>query len=280
MQHQVDLHLHTNSSDGTLSPSELIILIKSKKLKIISITDHDTTNGLKEAQNTVGQLEQLTIIPGIELSTETKNVEIHLLGYGISVDNSDFQNDLSNLRNEREIRTKKIVENLQDMGLLITWERVRSLANDAVARPHIARALIEKGYVKYNFEAFDKYIGNHAPAYVPRKKLLTIDAAKMIQKYNGLSAIAHPLDIPNLDSIIQELIPHGLIGMDVYYGRYSSYQIEKLLKICNKFNLIPLGGSDFHASGNPEEIYPGDAGPPLDNGIELISRLNTNRKLS
>ena len=102
----------------------------------------------------------------------------------------------------------------------------------------------------------------------------------MIQKYNGLSAIAHPLDIPNLDSIIQELIPHGLIGMDVYYGRYSSYQIEKLLKICNKFNLIPLGGSDFHASGNPEEIYPGDAGPPLDNGIELISRLNTNRKLS
>jgi predicted metal-dependent phosphoesterase TrpH len=274
MQHPVDLHLHTNLSDGTLSPTQLINLVVSKNLNIIAITDHDTTNGLEEAQKAGSILKNITIIPGIELSTETDNVEIHLLGYGIDVHNLDFQQNLLNLRNEREIHAKKIVEKLQSMGLSITWEQVRSLASDVVARPHIARALMAEGYVKHNFEAFDKYIGNHAPAYISKKKLATIDAVKMLRKYNGVSSLAHPAGIPNLESLLETLIPSGLIGMDVYYGRYTNSQVQKLLTICKKFNIMALGGSDFHASGNPKEVHPGEVGPPLKNGIDLLSLLN------
>jgi len=263
---EVDLHLHTTASDGRLSPSQLVSLAGNRGLKVIAITDHDSTEGLAEAFEEAKKFPQLTIIPGIELSSDIPGKEIHLLGYFLKYENEAFQHTLSEFREGRVDRAKKMVLNLAAMGLPIEWERVQELADGAVGRPHIAQAMLEKGYVATPQEAFAKYIGRNGPAYSERPKLTPVDGVKMIKEIGGIAVMAHPIEmgeLSDLKEILPELKDAGLSGIEVHYGTYSSAQIDILTTIADREGLLQCGGSDYHALGTPGEKEVGMVGPPL-----------------
>ncbi|MDA0769824.1 MAG: hypothetical protein BZY79_01845 [SAR202 cluster bacterium Casp-Chloro-G4] len=270
---EADLHLHTTFSDGTMTPTALINLCVERGLKVISISDHDTTNGLPETFEVAKSHPDLKIIPGIELSTDVPGGEIHVLGYFVDHNDSELQKVLQTFRDSREGRAEGMVKKLNEMDINITWERVKEIAGEAsIGRPHIASALVEAGYVEYPKDAFDKYIGREGPAYVERMKLTPEDAIKLLLHHGAVPVMAHPTysasksdrdEVGSLTETLAGLKEAGLVGMEVYYGDYTPHQISYLKELSEKFDLIPCGGSDYHASGNPDEPEPGMAGPPL-----------------
>ena len=174
---EVDLHLHTTYSDGRLTPTRLVDLVAQRGLRVVAITDHDSTEGLGEALEAAEKYPDITIIPGIELSTDIPGNEIHVLGYFINYEDAGFQETLSEFREGRLDRARRMVRNLEGLGVSIDWERVLEISDGgAVGRPHIAQAMVERGYITYPQEAFDKYIGRNGPAYAERPKLAPGDA--------------------------------------------------------------------------------------------------------
>ena len=270
---EVDLHLHTTYSDGRLTPTQLVDLVAQRGLRVVAVTDHDSTEGLAEAMEAAAKYPDLTIIPGIELSTDIPGNEIHVLGYFINYIDSGFQSTLSEFREGRLDRASRMVSNLEKLGISIDWERVLELSDGgAVGRPHIAQAMVEKGYIKYPQEAFEKYIGRNGPAYAERPKLAPGDAVRMIQGVGGLSVLAHPARyVEDPEGHLPGLKEAGLVGMEVYYKDYTLEEIGDLLGLCNKYDLIPTGGTDYHALGTPGEMEPGSAGPPLEVTRKLFS---------
>lgn len=248
MPNYVDLHTHTTASDGLYSPTELMQHAKEVGLRTVALTDHDTTNGIKEATQTARTLD-IDFIPGVEINTDIEGGEVHVLGYFLEYQRPEFQATLKVLRNARERRGERMVELLNEEGISIKWERVREIAKGSVGRPHVAEALMEAGYVQSVGEAFDKYIGNGKPAYVPRYKLTPEDAARLIVSTNGLPVIAHPLTVPGL-ALLHELLPAlkaaGLVGIETYYGQYTHEDEQILLAVARQYDLIATGGTDFH----------------------------------
>ena len=183
----VDLHLHTNASDGRLTPSELVRLAADKGLRQISVSDHDTTEGLEEAFQAAGQLPDLRVIPGIELSTDVPGDEVHVLGYFVQYQDDEFQQTLERFRRGRVDRAREMVERLAALGVRLDWERVQEIAGDgSVGRPHIALAMVERGYCKEPKDAFPEYLGRNGLAYVERAKLTPQEAIEMLLKVGGV----------------------------------------------------------------------------------------------
>ena len=279
---EIDLHLHTTRSDGTLTPAELVRMCAERGLRIISITDHDSTEGLSEAFEAASSYPQLTIIPGIELSTDIPGSEIHVLGYFVDYENPDFQSVLERFREGRENRGRKMVEKLNELGVNISWARVQEISDGgSIGRPHIAQAMVEDGYVQYPKDAFDKYIGRNGVAYVDRLKLTPAEAVQILIGNGALPVMAHPTysasksgmdEVDSLDETLRELKEAGLVGMEVYYKDYTPEQIERLATLADKLGLIPCGGTDYHAAGNPGEPEPGSVGPPMET-IEALKSL-------
>ena len=266
----VDLHLHTTASDGRLSPTQLVALLAKQRVQIAAITDHDSTEGLAEAFSAAESFPNLTIIPGIELSADLPGNEIHVLGYFIQYDDIQFQKTLTNFRQGRRKRAQQMVQKLGELGVKIEWERVQELAGDgAVGRPHIAQAMVEKGYIKAVQEAFVTYLGRNGSAYVERERLSPEDSLSLIRRYGGVPVLAHPTYIKNPEEIIKRLKEVGLLGMEAYYAKYSNEEIKELVDMAHRYNLLPCGGSDYHAFGTPGEPLPGEMGPPL----EVVERL-------
>jgi predicted metal-dependent phosphoesterase TrpH len=276
---EADLHLHTNHSDGTLTPKELLVLCKKRNLKLVSITDHDTTAGISEAKQIAADIE-IDFIPGIELGAYWEESEIHILGYYVNPDDSHLQKILSDFRDNRISRGASIVKKLREMGLNISFERVEEISKGgSIGRPHIAQALMESGYIKTPKEAFDKFIGDRNEGFVPRKLLSLEDSIKLLTRNGALPVLAHPLmssaksgrkGILGLSKLLPIMKEWGLVGMEIYYGTYRNNQKRKLLDLANEYSLIPCGGSDYHAVGNPIEPEPGDVGPPLYDVDRLI----------
>ena len=281
---EIDLHLHTTFSDGRLTPAKLVALCASRGLKVICISDHDSTEGLPEALKAARSFPDLTVIPGIELSTQTPGSEIHVLGYFVDYQNSDFQCILRRFRGGREARAREMVDKLNEMGVNISWDRVAQLSDGgAIGRPHIAQAIVEAGYVRYPRDAFEKYIGRDGPAYAEREKLTPADAIKILTENGALPVMAHPTysesksdraEVGGLRETLKELKQAGLIGMEVHYGDYSPEQVKRLSSLAEEIGLVQCGGSDYHASGNPAEPEPGTVGPPLETVDALISLRN------
>lgn len=248
MQSYVDLHMHTTASDGVYGPTDLMRRCKELGLRAVALTDHDTTDGIEEAYAAAQKLD-LEFIPGIEINTDVSGGEVHVLGYYIEYQRPAFQAMIKVLRDARERRGQRMVELLNEEGIPVQWERVREIAQGAVGRPHVAKALLEAGYVQSIGEAFDKYIGTGKPAYVPRYKLTPEDAVRLIASANGLPVIAHPIDLPGLEEL-REWLPGlkeaGMVGLETYYGPYTSEQEQELLKLAHEYDLIPTGGTDFH----------------------------------
>ena len=276
--HEVDLHLHTTHSDGNLSPTELVDLCARKGLKVIAVSDHDSTEGIDEAL-AAAKPRGIEVIPAIELSADVPNNEIHMLGYFVDITDHEFQDTLAKFRDGRKDRAREMVDRLNDLDIHITWEQVQRIADGAaVGRPHIAQAMVERGYVQYNKDAFDRYLGRNGLAYIQRPRLKPEEAVQMLLRNGALPAMAHPLyyertNIPALEKIIADLKEAGMVGLEVHYGEFSTDEIEMLKSIAQKFDLVPCGGSDYHASGNPGEIHPGDAGPPMSSVDALRKRL-------
>ena len=267
---KADLHLHTIASDGRLEPEALVRLAVERGLDVIAITDHDTINGVVPALAAAKNLPLITVIPGVEINTDVPHGEVHVLGYFIDYSDQKLAISLHNLRDSREGRAQKMIAKLGDLGMKIDWQRVQELAHGgSIGRPHIAKALLDKGYVSSEKQAFDRYIGRNGPAYVEREKLLPVEAVRLIIEAKGLPVLAHPANIDNLDKLLTELKAAGLVGIEVYYGEYSPDIVDAMLKVARRYDLIPTGGTDYHAFGHSTEIIIGQAlSPP-----ESVERL-------
>jgi predicted metal-dependent phosphoesterase TrpH len=251
MTNYIDLHTHSTASDGIYSPTELLERAKAVGLRVLALTDHDSTGGLEEAAGVARALD-IDFIPGIEINTDVSGGEVHVLGYFLEYQRPAFQSVLQVLRDARVRRGQRMVELLNQEGLHISWERVREIAQGAVGRPHVAKALLEAGYVSSIGEAFDKYIGTGGPAYVPRYKLTPEDAVRLIASANGLPVMAHPIELPGLDELrdwLPGLCEAGMVGLETYYGPYTADQERALRALADEYNLIPTGGTDFHGPG-------------------------------
>lgn len=250
---EYDLHVHTSASDGTLSPEEVLRRAARVGLKGIAITDHDTVAGLKPAREFLASSAlPVELVPGIELNTEAGASEVHILGYFIDDNNPTLLTRLKNIRESRRGRAREMIKKLCDLGFDISYDQVDSLAGgDLIGRPHIARALIEKGYVSSVKEAFQKYIGKGRPAFVPRYKFLPEEAIDLIRTSGGISFLAHPGLIAETKWIGQ-VIAYGINGLEVYYPEHHPDQVRGYLELAQKHELLVSGGSDFHGEGASE----------------------------
>ena len=241
---KIDLHMHTNYSDGQHTPEELIMKVKDAGIDLISITDHDTVDGIAESIE-FGKLYGIEVIPGLEISSDIRDREVHILGYFFDPNNPELEEYLKFFRAERIKRAARIAEKLNALGLNIELNDILDVAkNSAVGRPHIAKAMVKKGLVSNYFEAFSKYIGNGCPAYERKVHLSPRSAFKIISDAGGLSFIAHPGNLP--DVIMVELIEAGLDGIEVIHPSHLPHQIKHYRGIVDEYFLLESGGSDFH----------------------------------
>lgn len=249
---EYDLHMHTTASDGIFSPLEVYQKAVSKGLKGIAITDHDTVEGLAELQGKIkaGAVDSLMVIPGIELNTDFNDEEIHILGYFIDTTHEILLEHLKHIKQARYERARLMVEKLQKMGMSVTFTEVEQYARqDLIARPHIAMALMKKGYVSSIKDAFIRFIGKGCPAYVPRYKFTPRQAIDLIKTAGGVSVLAHP-GLLKRHASTMDIIACGIEGIEAYYPEHTGVQIEKYLLLAREFNLFITGGSDFHGNGS------------------------------
>ena len=248
-----DLHLHTTASDGMISPEELVMLAKEKGFSAIAITDHDTTEGLLEGIN-AGKAYGIEVIPGIELSTLKNEREIHILGYYPDPHCSALHNMLAQMIEARSSRALRMIEKLGDNSIYINRERVREIAgNKFIGRPHIAHALLEKGYINNVNEAFtEKFIGRGGQGYVERFKITPTEGIIMLKEAHAIPVLAHPGYLSAGEPVSKEEIAAlktaGLQGLEVYYSKHTPAQIDFYLKCAKEYKLLVTGGSDCHGS--------------------------------
>ncbi len=270
---KADLHIHSNASDGRHSPAEIVRMAVSAGLTVIALTDHDTVDGLIPALEAVREFPELTVIPAVELSTDTFGGEVHMLGYFIDYFDLEFKASLERMRNSRANRADKMVAKLNELGCNIELARIKEIAgNGALGRAHIAQALLEKGYITSFKEAFTKYIGHDCPAYVSREKLTPTEAVQLVLKANGLPVLAHPFTSLNPEAVAKELKAVGLVGMEVYYAGYFPTEINVLLNLAQKYDLIPTGGTDYHGIEAASDIAIGETNVPFHFVEKLIAR--------
>lgn len=248
---KTDLHMHSYHSDGYHSPEKVIEKAKNQGIKILSITDHDSVNAFSEASECAKKFG-IEVIPGVEISTDIRDTEVHILGYFVDPKNKDLEHYLNFFREERYKRAIRMVKKLNILGLDITIDDVMTFAKDsAIGRPHIAQALLAKGQVKSFFEAFYKFIGNHAPAYERKVHLSPQSAFKIINDAGGLSFIAHPGNMPEI--LIKELIDAGVDGIEVIHPSHSPEQVKFYRGIVIEYFLLESGGSDFHGGKREDD---------------------------
>lgn len=256
LENKIDLHTHSTDSDGTFTPEELMIHAKEVGLKAIALTDHDTISGIKKARSIAEKLG-LELVPGIELSTDYQNTEIHILGYYIQEDHPEFITKLQEFVDSRDKRNEKMVALLQQEGFDITMEHLYQENPDSViTRAHFARFLVEHGFIKDRETVFQEYLGDGCKCYVGRQKITPFEAIQLIQLGGGLAFLAHPvlyhLEQNHLHSFIQSLKNAGLAGIEAIYSINTLEDEQNFRKLAEEFNLLISGGSDFHGSNKPD----------------------------
>ncbi len=253
---RLDLHLHTTHSDGSCTPTEVVGLAHQAKVTALAITDHDITSGISEAI-AAGEHYGIEIIPGVEISSIMGSSELHILGYFLDWQDSLLNERFKTLRDSRHRRNPQIVDRLQRLGIDITYDEVRALAgSDSVGRPHIARSLMNKGVVASAKEAFNRFLGDGKPAYVPRELPSPAEAIHWIKAAGGLAVLAHPtwvkLTGQTLAELVRRLKAEGLDGVEVYYSTHAARQTREYLGLAQQLGLLVTGGSDFHGLTKPD----------------------------
>jgi len=269
---RVDLHVHSTASDGRLSPAELVRKSAEAGLTVVALADHDTVDGIVPALEAAKAFPGLRVIPCVEISTYVPKGEIHILGYFVDHTDREFQAALRKMCSSREQRALGMIAKLKDLGVHIEWPRVNAIAGSgAVGRPHIAQAMLEKGYIASFKEAFTKYIGWGGPAYVERDKVTPVEAVKLILRANGLPVLAHPLTIDDLEETVAELKANGLVGIEAYSDSYTAEEASGLVRLAERHGLIITGGSDYHGIDASTETTLGGANVPPAAAEQLIA---------
>ena len=252
---RIDLHLHTRFSDGSLTPQEVVALAHQAGVTTMAITDHDIVDGIPHAMEAATKLG-IEIIPGVELSSRFDGRELHVLGYGFDWQDPAFQDHLARQRLSRHARIPRTIERLNALGLELSEDEVKAKAgSDSIGRPHVARVLVDKGYVRHTREAFDRYLGEGAQAYVPRTLSDTRDVITWIRNAGGVPVLAHPTwtrcEGEPLYHLCARLKEAGLLGLEVFYSTHTRKQTSRYLQLAKQLDLLVTGGSDFHGEANP-----------------------------
>ena len=258
----IDLHIHSTASDGSLTPAAILDHAQKLNLAAIAITDHDSLDGSREALRT-GIPSSLHFLSGVEISAAYPpflqgSGSFHILGYGIHLDDPALNQRLKKLQEARKNRNPKIVRRLNELGFPISLEDVQQLAGQGqIGRPHIADAMVKRGYVASIDEAFKKFLGTERPAYVNKERIGCEDAIKIIRGAGGIAALAHPglLDVADkrqLEALIQNLIDIGMGAIEVYYPQHTTEQIKRYAQLSKQYGLLMTGGTDFHGSLTPD----------------------------
>ena len=247
-----DLHIHTLYSDGVFSPEKIVDTAIDVGLQAIALTDHDNVLSYQAAKDHLKNTQRedkLEIIRGIEVNTLYKNYEVHILGYFMDVENSDFQNMLKMQQQARVKQTKEIISLLSKKeGIKIKFEDIKKQVAEggSIGRPHIAKAITNAGGTSNVMEAYSKYIHDDSPVYVQRKTVSPQDAVEVIYDAGGIPVIAHPHDIDIAEKLIKELMQYGLRGIEAYHRKHSPACVEYFSSMAEELGLIVTGGSDFH----------------------------------
>lgn len=267
---QIDLHVHSTRSDGTYTPSQLVDYAFEKGLAAFALTDHDTIDGLEEAvsyaeklktkQNESGVPKSSSsipeVIPGIEFSTEYQGQDIHILGLYIDYRNEAFIAKLQEFIDSRTLRNHKMCLLLQQSGIDITYDALlREFPDSVITRAHYAKYMLNHSYIRSMQEAFDRYVGDHAPCYVPREKVTPAQAVQLILAAGGVPILAHPIlyhmSDERLEHLTAELKEAGLLGIEAIYSTYKPHEERQIRTLAEKFDLLISGGSDFHGDNKP-----------------------------
>lgn len=271
MRPYIDLHLHSTASDGSCSPTEVVELAAQAGITSMALTDHDTTAGLDEAEE-AASWHNIEFIRGCELSCPTEFGPVDFLGLWVPVDEPEFEKKLEFLRDARGRRNLAILEKLEELGVPISLDECAEAQKDktcaynevplggvcglnTLGRPHIAMELKRKGYVKSLQEAFDRYIGEGKPAYVPKEEFSPQEAVDLLSGAGAVTLVAHPMLIRCpaewLDDFVAGLIPVGLDGMEAYHSEHSNSGTRRVLDLTARLGLLVGGGSDFHGTSKP-----------------------------
>jgi predicted metal-dependent phosphoesterase TrpH len=257
-----DLHCHTSASDGALAPAELVARARARAVTTLGVTDHDTMDGVAEAVQ-AGEREGVRVVSGTEISVRGPSGSMHLLGYFRGPRPEPVATRLAEIAAFRASRNRRIVERLAELGVPVAWEDVERRANGQVGRPHIADALVAAGHVETKQEAFDRYLAAGMPGYVEAGSLTPEEAVRLVRESGGAPVLAHPgtlkLDGERLAGVVGSMVDAGLVGLEVYRPDHDDATRTSYLALCERFGLVPSGGSDFH---RPDPAGPdvGDAG--------------------
>jgi 3',5'-nucleoside bisphosphate phosphatase len=267
----VDLHSHTTASDGVLSPRDLVKLAARHGVRVLAVTDHDSVSGLPDAIEEAAK-HGIEIVPGLEINCDVEGAEIHVLGYCVDWRAAWFETFLGEQRAERRARVHRIVERLGELGLPLSPAEVFAICKEGSAgRPHVAQAMVNRGYVKSVREAFDRYLRSGGPANVPRRRLTPVEAVRVIRRAHGVPVLAHP-GLANRDEMIPELVEAGLAGIETFYPEHSAGQIEAYRRMCRERGLVATGGSDYHGPHTGRASTLGSPHVPLEVWHELKAR--------
>lgn len=252
MDRRIDLHLHTFHSDGTFSPEEVVRRAKELGFAAISVTDHDTVDGIPAAVKAAagagpaGSGQALEIIPGVEMTVVFRERELHVLGYGIRTGDPEFSGFLDRMQEYRLDRIRKMIDRVRERGAQVTYDEVLAIAGPGtVGRPHLAEAMIRKGFVGSLKEAFDRYLGDDAPCFVKGATLTAAGAVRLIRAAGGVAVLAHPHRLVE-DEWIPELVEQGIQGIEVYHSDHPPAVAEKYRRMAEERKLLITGGSDCH----------------------------------
>ena len=251
----IDLHTHSTASDGTFTPTELVSYAAKKNLAAIALTDHDTLDGIAEARE-AGEKFGVKVINGAEFSTMYDKISLHIIGLFLPENAEDIKNKLEYMKNARERRNLKMLENLRELGIDISIEELKAqFPVSIISRAHIAQLLQQKGYVGSKNEAFDRYIGSRCRAYVEKESLSPKETIELIKNAGGVAVWAHPIlcrvSDTVLDKITAELKGFGLDAIEVHYPAYTASETKFVKFLADKYSLAHSGGSDFHGSIKP-----------------------------
>ena len=269
---KVDLHIHSTASDGRFSPAEVVRKSAEAGLTVIALADHDNVDGIVPALEAAKNFPWLKVIPCVEISTDVPQGEVHMLGYFIDYTHQELLATLDGMRNSRQKRAQGMIAKLANLGLTIEWERVQEIAGSgSIGRPHLAQALLEKGYIASFKEAFTKYISWDGPAYVKREKMSPVEAVELILRAKGLPVLAHPSTFNDPETMVIELKASGLVGLEAYYNDFAAEEINRLVSLADKYGLIVTGGSDYHGIDASIETMIGGADVPTESAERLIA---------
>jgi len=253
----IDLHAHTTSSDGSLTPTQLVALAAEIGLSAVAITDHDSIDGLQEGLRAGGRYG-IEVVPGVEIPLEFESFTLDMLGYFLcGAPSHEFRRQLERLRRDRDERNVSILAKLAELGYPLEPAELADVADgEAVGRPHIGEAMRRRGYVNTITEAFERFLRRGAPAFVDRRRLGLTKAVRLIEGSGGVAVIAHPgiirTDDAGLRRLVHEAARQGVVGLECSYPRYSDEIEARCLTLAAEFDLVPTGGSDFHGEIKPD----------------------------